>query len=131
VLPKDTPDQPNTNTLTLAPRYDNNFSFVGQGTNDFGGNTLHINTNEADWVGAALHDLLHTVGAPEGYFERAGTRDDRDSDPRPGYGDQHIMRSRSGIYLRGVDIDAIIDNPTTIKLNLEKFINREKETLSE
>lgn len=110
-----------TNRMSLAPVDDfRSYPNAGEGANDFGGNRAHINTSRSDWVGAAVHDLLHLAGAEEGYVE-SGSRGGRTSTPKPGYTSDHIMAERSGSRLSGGDVDNIIKNDTTIKTNLSGF----------
>lgn len=131
VLPRDAPG-PGTNTLELGP-YFGSMGWTGEASNAFGGNKAQINTALANWVGAALHDLLHLAGAPEGYTDRGGTRENRNPvSPRPGYNNRHIMFTRDGVYLRMEDVEMILENESTRKRELKDHKkDKEIETRSE
>ncbi len=114
IVPTDKPIQGVLNTMDISPGYDNENYKEGEGINKIGGNQGHINSSSPDAVGAALHDIQHFAGAPEGYVE--GERDERGrrtSIPAPGYDENDIMATRAGLNLTQKDIAAIKHNATT------------------
>lgn len=110
------------NSMNLGPGKDYaNYPRAGQGVyGGIGGRTAHIDSSESDWIGAAVHDILHFAGAPEGYRDY-GTRDGRKSSPMEGYSSDHIMADRNGTRITARDEDAILSNDTTSRHRLSDF----------
>jgi hypothetical protein len=95
----------------------NNFGMcpgVGECTNRLGGDRIHINSDNADAISAAAHDILHLAGVKDAYTE--GPRDaagNRTSTINPGHTDQEIMARRSGTHLTRSQFDEAGRNSTT------------------
>lgn len=110
-----------TNVMRLEEGRDyKSYPRAGEGVDSFGGNKGYIDTGGLNWRGAAVHDILHFAGAPEGYAD-SGSREGRTSTYRPGYSQKHIMADRSGNSLRAMDEDAIKGNSTTFRHQLGSF----------
>jgi uncharacterized protein RhaS with RHS repeats len=87
---------------------------AGPGPEGTGGNVAHINSDNPDALGAAVHDTLHFAGMTDKYVE--GAKDaagNRTSTAAPGFTDSNIMTSRSGTTLKPSQIDETTRNPTT------------------
>lgn len=110
------------NSMNLGPGKDYaNYPRAGQGVyGGIGGRTAHIDSSESNWIGAAVHDILHFAGAPEGYRD-VGSRDGRTSSPMEGYSSDHIMADRNGTRITARDEDAMLSNDTTSRHRLSDF----------
>ncbi|NED66639.1 hypothetical protein G3I15_37505 [Streptomyces sp. SID10244] len=110
------------NSMNLGPGKDYaNYPRAGQGVyGGIGGRTAHIDSSEENWIGAAVHDILHFAGAREGYRD-SGSRDGRTSSPIEGYSSDHIMADRSGTRINARDEDAMLSNDTTSRHRLSDF----------
>ena len=89
--------------------------------NKVGGNTGHVNTDNAMSNDAAAHDDLHFAGIKDQYQE--GPRDangNRTSTPTPGYDNSNIMTSRSGTILKPEQIQEAQKNSTTKQCTTDK-----------
>ena len=106
------------NTLDFSPGLDKTmFPRVGEGTNEPGGNYIHIDSNERQATGAAAHDILHFAGMKDQYIE--GQRDNsgrRTSTLKPGFKD-NIMAERTGTKLKASQIQEAYNNKSTKKKN--------------
>ncbi|WP_369941440.1 RHS repeat-associated core domain-containing protein [Xanthomonas medicagonis] len=112
-----------TNTMNLSPGYNKIlFPAAGQGVyGGSGGNFGHINSSQPDWHNAAVHDIFHFAGAPDGYRDVGGILDDRSAEYLDGYGRDNIMADRRGSSLTARDTDRISANESTQKLRLSSF----------
>jgi hypothetical protein len=87
---------------------------AGPGPKGTGGHEAHINSDNADALGASVHDTLHFGGVVDRYVEgKKDANGNRTSSPSPGYDDTNIMTSRSGTTLKPNQIDETRRNPTT------------------
>jgi hypothetical protein len=70
-----------------------------------GGNLGHINTSNRDWLGAALHDILHFAAFKDGYLSK-GSGDSRTFDGYlSGYSSDNIMSARDGTVISQSEIE--------------------------
>ena len=103
------------NKMDFSSGYDyQKYPAAGEGTNKFGGDQAHINSNNADATDAAAHDILRFAGIKDQYQE--GPRDaqgNRTSTPTPGYNNSNIMTSRSGTDLQPQQVQEANQNQTT------------------
>jgi hypothetical protein len=91
-----------TNTMDLSKGLDKTkYPVGGEGINQPGGNTGHIDTSPGrDATSAIAHDVLHFAGIKDGY--RDGPPDangNRTATILPGYTSNDIMATRSGTNL--------------------------------
>lgn len=112
-----------TNTMNLSPGYNRSlFPNAGEGVyGGVGGNFGHINSSSPNWLGAAVHDIFHFAGAPDGYREVGGTFGNRVTAYLSGFDQGNIMADRRGNSLTALDIDGISKNKSTQKLRLGDF----------
>ncbi|MDV0438413.1 RHS repeat-associated core domain-containing protein [Xanthomonas sacchari] len=117
------PNGAGTNTMDLSPGYNKAlFPSAGEGIyGGIGGNFGHINSSSPDWHNAAVHDIYHFAGAPEGYRDVGGNFDDRKYEYLKGYNQSNIMADRRGDTLTARDVDGISANESTFKMNLSGF----------
>ena len=115
VVTTDKPVNGVLNTMDLSPGKDpENHGTIGEGVKGLGGDTGHINTDNAKSNDAAAHDTLHFAGIKDQYVE--GPKDangHRTSTPTPGYDDSNIMTSRNGTKLKPEQIQEAQKSKTT------------------
>jgi len=115
VVSTDKPVNGVLNTMDLSPGNDTkNYGSIGEGVNKVGGDTGHINTDNAQSNDAAAHDSLHFAGIKD--QDKEGPKDangNRTSTPTPGYDNSNIMTSRSGTKLTPEQIQEAQKNKTT------------------
>lgn len=111
-----------TNRMDLSPGLDyRTFEKVGEGVIELGGNSGHIDSSRANWIGATVHDIMHFAGAPDGYREVGGSRENRRNEYLSGYSSNHIMADRSGNTLTARDVAGIENNESTRQMRLSDF----------
>jgi RHS repeat-associated protein len=121
VVATDKPVNGVLNTMDLSPGADEKkYGTPGEGVNEVGGNTGHINTDNANSTGAAAHDVLHFSGVKDQYVEGPKDKDgNRTSTPTPGYDDKNIMTARAGTQLKPEQLKEAHDNKTTKQCTTE------------
>jgi RHS repeat-associated protein len=129
IVPTDQPINGVLNRMDYSPGKDfSNYTQVGEGVNDIGGNYGHIDSSPTDAsghprdpIGALLHDVLHLAGLPEGYTggEGDGHGNRTPSQPIPGLTGTNIMRNRSGNSLNQSQIDQASGNRSSKQCHME------------
>ena len=119
VIPTEKPIHGVLNTLDFSPGLDKTmFPRVGEGTNEPGGNYIHIDSDERQATGAAAHDILHTAGITDQYNEGVDSSGKRTTTSKPGFKD-NIMAERTGTKLKASQLQEVLDNPSTKKCTTE------------
>lgn len=114
VVATSTPIQGVLNTMDLSDGKDTkNYPLAGEGVNAAGGNKGHIDSSSGQWIRAAVHDVLHFAGLPDGYKDTGKPGGPRTSVILDGYSKDDIMADRSGNDVKPQELDYAQSNATT------------------
>ncbi len=120
VIPTKEPINGVLNHMDISPGNDlKNFPLSGEGVNRVGGNEGHINSSNANTVGATAHDVLHFAGMEDKYVGSSlDSNGNRVSVPLPGYR-SNIMADRAGTDLKVSQFQEAERNRTTKRCSNE------------